>query len=37
MHVRPAAIRSAIDLLEQPAPTSARGNIVETEMAESVK
>ena len=37
MHLSPAAIRSAIDLLEQPAPTSARGDIVETEMAESVK
>ena len=37
MHVRPAAIRSAINLLEQPVPTSARGDIVEMEIAESVK
>jgi integrase len=30
MHLSPAAIRSAIQLLEQPAPTIVRGDIVET-------
>jgi hypothetical protein len=37
MHLSPAAIRSAIDLLEQPAPTNTHGDIVETEIVESVK
>jgi hypothetical protein len=30
MHLSPAAIKRAIQLLAQPAPTSARGDIVET-------
>ena len=37
MHLSPAAIRSAIDLLEQPAPAASRGDIVETGRVESVK
>ena len=31
MHLSPAAVRSAMDLLEQPAPTGTRGDILETE------
>ena len=37
MHLSPAAIRSAIDFLEQPAPAASRGDIVETGRVESVK
>jgi integrase len=37
MHLSPAAIRSAIDLLEQPAPRASGGDIVETAIVEAVK
>jgi site-specific recombinase XerD len=37
MHLSPAAIRSAIDLLEQPTPSTSCGDIVETRIVESVK
>jgi integrase len=37
MHLSPAAIRSAIDLLEQPTATGNRGDILETRIAESLK
>jgi hypothetical protein len=36
MHLSPAAIRSAIDLLEQPAPSASRGDIMEAAIVRSV-